>query len=718
MVWFWLSRSLLPYGCIDLRYLLALDQGQPSGPSDLCHPLFLPLLSALRFLLGHAGYSGKMLMPLELTNLAVASLALVALFWLVERLCADSLTAAMSVLLLGFSRGFWAGALRPDPYALASAASILCLICLIGPLPSEQRRRHVLAGAAAGLAMGFHTAAMALIPVAALAAWLEAGLTKKAARLFAIFLGGLVAIAALGYAAFGLYYGLVPDFLRHTSFHDFFRMIEQEPGTSIYTSHNAASQVLDFIRTGHFGGASALLSLAAGAFIGTLFFKRTKPASDPGRSRALILALAACVCFGLFFVINNTANGFVYGFILATPLLMAIPASRHKALRAAFACAGMVVLTGDALTRLPDFGPQGDPIYKETAYLDGLLRPRDLMLVPGAPFPELFYPRHLNFLTVGDLVKDSDTMVPRCRLPQLRPRVRAALAAGHKVYFALEDHGEWTPVRSDDMGAQKLKRIFAVAAPQAPQTAGKLAALRQELAAAFALDCGLVSPQGRKYCRLGMAPAPAVAAGPALSPAELDQLSRTLSSRITDPRQRLRARYLMDWLHEAPDDAYAIRDLTGLISPRAAFAVRFAEAKRGLLAAAGGLPRDRGQAEKLVDQGIALARQGRPREAEAAIQKALDLDAGNPSAWMSLGTLLAFSGRNEQAVACYGKLLELVPDRNNTRADALAARANALAALGKPAQARQDRLKALSAASASWPWRKDLQAAVAARASR
>ena len=82
---------------------------------------------------------------------------------------------------------------------------------------------------------------------------------------------------------------------------------------------------------------------------------------------------------------------------------------------------------------------------------------------------------------------------------------------------------------------------------------------------------------------------------------------------------------------------------------------------------------------------------------------------------MSLGTLLALSGRNEQAIACFGRLLELVPDRNNTRADALAARANALSALGKPAQARQDRLKALSEASASWPWRKDLQAAVAVR---
>ena len=309
-------------------------------------------------------------------------------------------------------------------------------------------------------------------------------------------------------------------------------------------------------------------------------------------------------------------------------------------------------------------------------------------------------------------------MVPRCSLPQLRPRVRAALAAGRKVYFALEDHGEWAPVRSDDMGAQKLKRIFAVSAPQAPQTSGKLVALRQELEAAFALDCGLASPQGRKYCRLRMEPAPLAVAGPALSRFELDQLSRTLAGRIKDPRQRLRALYLMDWIYETPGDVYAIHDLTGLISPRAALAVSFAEAKRGLLAAVGSLPRDRSQAEKLVNQGIALAHQGRAREAEAAIQKALDFDAGNPAAWMSLGTLLAVSGRNEQAVACYGKLLELVPDRDNIRADALAARANTLTAMGRPAQARQDRLKALGEASASWPWRKELQAAVAAGASR
>ncbi len=120
------------------------------------------------------------------------------------------------------------------------------------------------------------------------------------------------------------------------------------------------------------------------------------------------------------------------------------------------------------------------------------------------------------------------------------------------------------------------------------------------------------------------------------------------------------------------------------------------------------------RSEALLEKGLALAGVGRRAEAEASFREALDFDKRNFDARTSLGTLLAGSGRHAEALACFDDILSRGPDPDR-RADALASRANSLDALGRTAEARRYRAEALRSATASWPWRSEVLAALAPR---
>jgi tetratricopeptide (TPR) repeat protein len=113
-----------------------------------------------------------------------------------------------------------------------------------------------------------------------------------------------------------------------------------------------------------------------------------------------------------------------------------------------------------------------------------------------------------------------------------------------------------------------------------------------------------------------------------------------------------------------------------------------------------------------VDKGIALFRVGRRHEAEVVFRVALMNNPKSIDAWMSLGALLATSGRSAQAIVCYDRILSFELNDSDLLADTLAARANAFMAMGRTALARKDRRQALRVASASWLWRKQVQAAL------
>ncbi len=113
-------------------------------------------------------------------------------------------------------------------------------------------------------------------------------------------------------------------------------------------------------------------------------------------------------------------------------------------------------------------------------------------------------------------------------------------------------------------------------------------------------------------------------------------------------------------------------------------------------------------AAALVEEGIVHFRAGRRAQAERSFRRAIHGDRSSISAWMSLGTVLGASGRHNAALSCYDRILRLNPGPSDMRADTLAARANALAALGRAELARRDRRQALRVASPSWPWRQAL----------
>jgi tetratricopeptide (TPR) repeat protein len=84
-----------------------------------------------------------------------------------------------------------------------------------------------------------------------------------------------------------------------------------------------------------------------------------------------------------------------------------------------------------------------------------------------------------------------------------------------------------------------------------------------------------------------------------------------------------------------------------------------------------------------IAQAGALARSGRPAEADAAFCRALALDPRSAETWSNRAVVLAALGRNEEALACCDRALGLLPEF----ADALGNKGAVLVALARRAEA-------------------------------
>jgi tetratricopeptide (TPR) repeat protein len=720
-LWLGLSRRLLPYGFHDLRYLFALRDGYWS-PAELVHPAFVPLLAGLRAGLGVFGYRGDMLFPLELTNIAAAALSLTALYGLGEALGAGPAASALSVLMLTFSRGFWEGALRPDPYSLAAATTIAALVFLLSERPRDRRLRLAMAGAAAGAAVGFHAAALALIPACV---WTirRDGEEKQGTRDSFLFLGAAAAVAGAAYAAFVLHYGISLGDLRRMGAWDLFRRIEQRPFSSIYTSRDPLKQARDFVHALLQNGAGPSLILGAAAAVLTPWLKRGAKSLDAAQGRALRLAGASSVLFALFFLINNSNNGFIDACLLPLPIVLMFLAHRRKALGLLFVPAALAVCVAGA-RRPPAFGPQGDPLYREALFLSESLRRGDVLVVPGKVFPEATFLRDLDVLEAGDGGEEA--------LKRLEP----ALRQGRRALFASGAPDDIPPAGGEPSGAQKFEQVFWFPDATPAEARKRAADVRRALESRFAMDCDISSPQGWGYCRLGLKEgdsrvrrAPEYAPPPEVGRARIEASAEALDAVLPDRAARTEARVLLTRLADVPADPYFQKRLAALLargggSDSARDAAREARLVRDLDRAQKALgeawlgpdvvrlaTREK-RAEASVERGLALARERRLSDAEAAFREALGFDEENLDAGMSLGAVLSATGRNEEAIVCYDKLLTLRPLSRDFEADTLAARANSLAALGRTAQVRRDRERALRVASPDWPSRGELRAAL------
>lgn len=261
----------LPYDFTDLCYLFSLESGD-MVLQEWVHPLYVPVLGVYRNLLRLLGYDGRMLVPVESLNIAVAISALTLMYLWARKF--SPVAASLGVLVTAVNEGFWQAAVRPTPYALA-------LLCVLATLrlcqtPAATRQwRLVLLAVSTALAMGFHLSAMALVPVVLCCVWLHFEGRDRKAFLLAVlrYLGFLVATLVLEYVVLIMFHQVdLAVFLgERADFGKFFKGIEQIPGTSIYSSRSLAAQASMllgnlwsqvgslFVLMGVYGGAGAVL---------------------------------------------------------------------------------------------------------------------------------------------------------------------------------------------------------------------------------------------------------------------------------------------------------------------------------------------------------------------------------------------------------------------------------------------------------------------------
>ncbi|MBI5209584.1 MAG: tetratricopeptide repeat protein [Elusimicrobia bacterium] len=651
-VWLALEASLLPVDVMDLAYLLSLEHGR-WVIQELVHPAFVPLLAGWRGLLGLFGYSGAMLLPVGALNLAASAGLLAGLFLWVESWTADSLAAALSVLLAGFMEGVAPGCLRPTPYALAACASAACLVLLSGLAPGGQAvagagssLRYAASGAAGGLAASLHASAMSLVPVAAAAVFLDGRARPSRGRSLLAWAGAFLAVVLASCAALRARHGIGWEFLRSIDPVRAFFAVEQHPRTSIFTSGDLGKQVADYGWTLFWQGGPFLFLVAA-MVPAAFFLRRRGPAGSSGSSTpapALPLAVSFLnlLAFAAFFLINNTSNGFIFAGLLLLPLPLALAAAEPR-LRRLFVPASLAALAWSALC-LPrhTMARSNDPMLAEVRSLESLLGPRDVLLLPGSPYPEALYLRHFNILDIGDW-DDGPPFpeVPRARPgPGLLERVDSYLRRGRKVFFSAGDV-DFLPALTLH-GAWKDRQVFMPAKLAPGDRKEEAAGLMRLFGSRFELAAAGRSPRGVVFYRLARR-------GVLRTGSEVGAGGLPGERRFSLDAGRWRVGYLRRWLALAPEDEYALRDLDEAVAESKVFF----PADRGLVVEAASLA------------GLWAVRMGRPRLAASILERAARARPDDAELQGELASAAWSSGQRDAALRALSRAESLRPDERN-----------------------------------------------------
>ncbi|MFH2203936.1 MAG: tetratricopeptide repeat protein [Elusimicrobiota bacterium] len=652
------------------------------------HPLYVPVLGALRGMLGLAGYHGRMLVPAEMLNIVAAALTLTGLFLDAERRSRDGIAAALCVLLLGYSaQGFWTHSLRASPYALG-AACVTASLLLLGGLPGSWKApaRFAAAGAVAALAAGFHTAAISLLPVAVCASLWEvrAGGWRRL-RPFACFFAAFVPVLAAIYALFIYWHGAGTDMFALGGFGDLFRAAESIPGTSIYTSASLRAQAAGFGRSLFMEHGAAVLPLLVIVLLLAIVSRDRDGLRWLQRNRGVRLAFASFLFFSLFFLINNNRNSFIFAAVLLLPLPLAMTLARFPWTRGVFAviCLPLLALNAQHIWN-SEFGPDNDPILAESRFLRSRLGERGVALTPGCPFPEMLYDGHLNFIRIGG-GEDRECEVPAAVPgPALGGRIERYLHAGRTVFFAPGGDRPAGIREGDDFPRGRQISQPAV---------GGLAAARS-LAGGFRLPRRHVSPQGRVYWELA-----ARATSPIPDPADFSPeaagAQRLARNFTAEPWIRRRVEYLRAWVAAAPEDGYAVNELLAALQERRGWGTAVdLELARLRASVLDKLPA--GNAESLLDRALAALRLGDPKRARRELA-GIRISALSVDRRILLADAYSALGESAKALALFDQLLARRPGD----ADLRIRHARAAAAAGKEAAAKESLARAAALAGNS-----------------
>jgi hypothetical protein len=494
---------VLPYDATDLCYLLSLEDGT-WVTQEVVHPLWVPLLWLLRFVLRAFGWRGLVLVPIEAANVLVSVVTLILLFRRARQQTKDSVAAASAVLLLA-SSGFNSAAMRPTPYA----AAFLCVAASLLLVVSDRvvsLARYLLAGALAGAAMALHASAMALAPAALVCIVLDPdrGTRGAAVQRVVSFGAGMVGVAGTSFAVWFFFNRLDVSFFEIGHLRSMFGGVEQVPGTSIYSSGSVVRQVTGLSAT--LSSQGGLLGVA-GLIAWLLELRRfwtVGAAPTPIERRTFVAATALFAMFGAFFLINNYRNGFVYASLALFPLVVAQAASRAPWARVALVAAAVCAVSFAALRTLhAGMNRFHDPLPAEVRFVESAIGERAVLLVPGCAFDEL---RLLSSIQVFR-VQIADAPPRECALPRahvgdvLRARVRSWQEQGVRVFFAFGD--EEHDFTGDANGAEKAVQLFWDPVLDARSRAPKLQAVRSAFAASgLRLGAPFVSPRGDRYAEV------------------------------------------------------------------------------------------------------------------------------------------------------------------------------------------------------------------------
>ena len=568
-----LSISLLPYDFTDLCYLFSLEQGR-WVTQEWVHPIYVPTLDLLRNALALVGYHGPMLMPTELLNVAASLVAFALLYRLARRFPVEPLIAAAALAVTAFCTGFWSATVRPTPYALALLCQVLCLSSLVADRPVGPRR-YALAGAMAGLAMGLHASAMALAVVGVVCALLEpdpARTVWATTQRVLAFGGAMLAVAVGGWGIFLAYRSIGPAYFERQEFWSLFTGIEQVPGSSIYTSGSVTEQLTTFVRTmGYQTGALFRAAVVCLAAVAVLRVWRRMPLTAH-EQRLAVATGANLAAIGGFFLINNTHNGFIFASMTLVPVLVAV-ALRHSWVGLAVFAFLTVPHTVREVTYalLNNTHGANDPMLAEVRFLQRTLGPRDVVLTPGSPFPEMFYLSHLNLIEVStDSSTHPGTDVPLAHPgPVLRARIAWWLDNGGRVFYAVGD--ESTDFTGDVGGAEKGRQIFWRPETAAAERAPKLQSLRAALeTSGLELHDGPISPNGERYAEVAVreSVAPIAQRPPTTNlpaPSELRRLFLAVDGRDAASPYPHRAQFLANLGAAIPGDPWLVCDVMDLV---------------------------------------------------------------------------------------------------------------------------------------------------------
>ena len=329
------------------------------------HPLYMPVVTAVRWLWEAGGMSGPALPALAAVSLLAGMANIVLLYRVVLRAGGKDAAAFGAAGLLALTQNLWAWGSQTTSYTLSTA----CVLIVVERLLSREKldaRDALWAGIGTGLAASFDTAAglVALPALYELERRGGKGALAAYAAAAALVLAG--AYAVFFHRLFVLDWPFPPDLagLLASLPHDI---------VPLWKSGDLLGQVRAFWRS----DAPADLPWFVAPVVLAASWRALKKRA--WNERALWrLAAGLWLAVTGFFFLNDPLNRFVYAGALFIPAVLALAWTRHWP-------GAAVLLFCFTLYRPPDYAPASNPTMREADYLADRLGAGDLLVALSEP---------------------------------------------------------------------------------------------------------------------------------------------------------------------------------------------------------------------------------------------------------------------------------------------------------------------------------------------